>query len=164
MANPEQGFGSALAQSQLATTDGSRSFDDVQSSPSSREASPARTETDSNITYDDGAQDDGEDMGGTSAGVGDVALWKILISSHLSRSQQDPEQSGPTTPAPAPWNRRKRATPSTGREERPAPKHRRRRIETEGKSSPLPQRRYRNLRRDLISTPRQPVHRWNTDP
>lgn len=79
MANPGQGSSSALAQSQPATTDGN-----PQSSPPLREASPARTETNSDITYDDGPQDDGQDMGGTSAGVSDVALSNILISSSLT--------------------------------------------------------------------------------
>ncbi|KAG8914399.1 hypothetical protein FRC00_013952, partial [Tulasnella sp. 408] len=139
VASPEQGSRPAFAQCQVPTTDGRRSVDNPQSSPPSREPSPARTD----ITYDDGVQDDGQDMGGTSGG-------------------QDPEQSGPATPGPT--KRKRTVTPSTGSEERPATKHRRPGSDAEDEPSPLPQSRVRNSRRDLISTPRQPLRRWNTDP
>lgn len=84
VANPEQASSSALAQSQITTDVGRRSIDDGQPSPPSRETSPSRTETGSDITYDDGPQDDGQDIGDTSAGVSEVALWNILISSPLT--------------------------------------------------------------------------------
>lgn len=74
---PEQASSWALTKSQPLTNVGRRSIGDAQSSPPSREASPARTETDSNITYDDGPQDDGQDIGGPTAGVSDVALSNI---------------------------------------------------------------------------------------
>ncbi|KAG9045571.1 hypothetical protein FS837_006084 [Tulasnella sp. UAMH 9824] len=143
VANPEQVSG---PESQLPTGDGRRRIEDAQSSPPSRETSPARTETRSDITYDDGVPDDGQDLGGTSA-------------------SQDPEQSGPTTPGPASGEKRKRTTtPSTGSEERPVTKQRRPGFEAEDEPSPLPQNRFRNSRCDLPSTPRHPVRRWNTDP
>ncbi|KAG8927021.1 hypothetical protein FRC00_002379 [Tulasnella sp. 408] len=139
VADPEQASSSALAQSQSPSNNG---IIHAQSSPPSREASPARTDTGSDITYDDGVQDDEQDMGGTSGG--------------------GPEQSGPATPGPT--KRKRTVTPSTGSEERPATKHRRPGFDAEEEPSPLPQSRVRHSRRDLISTPRQPLRRWNTDP
>ncbi|KAG8922887.1 hypothetical protein FRC00_006902 [Tulasnella sp. 408] len=137
VASPEQAYSSTLAQSQPPTDDGRRSIDDAQPSPPSREASPARTETDSNIPYDDGVHDDEQGMGGTIAG--------------------DSEQSGPTTPLPASGDKRKRE-PSSGSSERPATKHPRPGFQSEDESSPVPQSRLRSSRHDITLSLSRPVN------
>ncbi|KAG8914398.1 hypothetical protein FRC00_013951 [Tulasnella sp. 408] len=168
VANFEQASSPALAQSQLPiVNDGRRNLDDAQPSPPSREASPARTDTGSNLTYDDGVQDDGQDMGGTSAGVRDVAVWNILISSSLTHRRVPSRirnKAARLPPAPPQAANAKRNTPSTGSDERPATKYRRPGFEAEDEPSPLPQSRVRNSRRDLVSTPWLPLRRWHTDP
>ncbi|KAG8920522.1 hypothetical protein FRC01_000715, partial [Tulasnella sp. 417] len=99
----------------------------------------------SQISYDDGVQNDGHDMGDTSTG-------------------HDPENIGPTTPGPVSGDKRKRGTPSTGGSDGPATKHQRPGIESEDPSSPLSQNRFRTPQYDAASNLRQPVRRWSTEP
>ncbi|KAG8896824.1 hypothetical protein FRC00_005216 [Tulasnella sp. 408] len=140
-------------------------FGDAQPSPPSREASPASTDTGSYITYDDGVQDDEQDMGGTSGGVSDVVLWNILISSSVTphcvpgRTRNKAARPPPAQPS-AKELVHHRQEAKNGRRQSTADPDSMQRMSLRL----LSQNRVRNSRRDLISTPRQPLRRRNTDP